>query len=329
MPRTECLLLVAGALLFLATLASTALRRLGIPALLLFLALGMLAGSDGIGGIAFDDARLTQLAGVIALAFILFAGGLDMPWAEARATVWSGISLSTIVVLVSTAVVGAFLAVALGYGWIESLLIGAIVPSTDAAAVFAVMRTQRVPLRQRLFRVLQWEAGANDPMAIFLAIGLTQVLINPSTTLESLALLFARQMALGALGGIGLGVCWLLMRLRVVAADLSPLLSSATVIFTYGAVASLGGSGFLAMFVAGLTLGAGGFAEKATVRFFHDPLATLMEILLFLLLGLVVIPSHLPAFPGVVLLMTVVLIAVALPLSVFLSFALTRLSLRE
>ena len=331
MPSAEYLLLVAGALLLLATLAASASSRLGIPALLLFLALGMLAGSDGIGGIAFDDARLTQLVGVIALAFILFAGGLQMPWAEARATVWSGISLSTLGVLISTAVVGGFLAFVLGYGWIEGLLIGAIVSSTDAAAVFSVMRAQRAPLRQRLFRILQWEAGANDPMAIFLAIGLTQLLVNPATPLESWALLFVRQMALGVIGGLGIGLAvrWLLMRLRAGAADLSPLLSSATVIFTYGAVASLGGSGFLAVFVVGLTLGAGGFAEKATVRFFHDRLATLMEIFLFLLLGLLVFPSHLPAFLGVGLLMTLILIALARPVSVFLSLALAHLSLRE
>jgi cell volume regulation protein A len=331
MATNEYLLLVAGVLLLLAALASKASTRLGVPALLLFLLLGMLAGSEGIGGIAFDDARLAQLLGTIALSFILFAGGLETPWTAVRPVLWSGLALSTVGVLVTTALVGGFVLTALGYSWGESLLVGAIVSSTDAAAVFSVMRSQRHPLQRRLFRVLQLEAGTNDPMAIFLTIGLTQLVVDPATTIDSLALLFVRQMALGALGGLslGLGVRWLIDRLRFEAAGLLPVLTIAAVLVIYGATASLGGSGFLAVFIAGLALGNRDVAGKQTVLDFHEGLATLMEILMFLTLGLLVFPSHLPALFGVGLLMTLFLIVLARPISVVLSLALARMSVRE
>jgi len=331
MATNEYLLLVAGILLLLAALASKASTRLGVPALLLFLLLGMLAGSEGIGGIAFDDARLAQLLGTIALIFILFAGGLETPWAAVRPVLWSGLALSTVGVLVTTALVGGFVLAALRYSWEESLLVGAIVSSADAAAVFSVMRAQRHPLQPRLFRVLQLEAGTNDPMAIFLTIGLTQLVVDPATTIDRVALLFVQQMALGALGGLslGLGLQWLIERLRLETVGLLPVLTIAAVLVIYGATASLGGSGFLAVFIAGLALGNRDFAGKLTVLDLHEGLATLMEILMFLTLGLLVFPSHLPALFGVGLLMTLFLIVLARPISILLSLAVARMSVRE
>ncbi|HET9313769.1 MAG TPA: cation:proton antiporter, partial [Nitrospira sp.] len=201
----EYFLLAAAGLLLLSVLASKAFGRMGIPALLLFLGIGMLAGSDGPGGIHFDNPWLAQSLGVVALTFILFAGGMDTEWASVRRVLGIGISLSTVGVAVTAGLVGWFATTALNMSWFEGLLIGAIVSSTDAAAVFAVMRSRYVGLRSPLKPLLELESGSNDPMAVFLTIGLISLITGQSDSPLDLVPMFIRQMVLGATIGSGIG----------------------------------------------------------------------------------------------------------------------------
>lgn len=252
----ELLLLVVAALLLLSILASKAAGWLGVPSLLLFLLLGMLAGSEGIGGIAFDDAGLAQAIGVISLALILFAGGLETDWNVVKPTLRSGLSLATLGVAVTAVLVGFFAHAFLNFGLLEGLLLGAILSSTDAAAVFAVLRGRSVHLRGKLEPLLELEAGSNDPMAVFLTIALTGLVAQPDQPILALVIFFFQQLILGVAGGslIGLLSLWLLNRLRLEYDGLYPVLTLALALLIYGVTAALGGSGFLAVYLAGLLL---------------------------------------------------------------------------
>ncbi|MBI4514001.1 MAG: potassium/proton antiporter [Gemmatimonadetes bacterium] len=331
MPPLELVLLVGSLLLALSVLASKATARLGIPSLLLFLVIGMLAGSDGPGGIEFDNPALAQNLGVVALAFILFAGGLDTDWSQVRPVFWPGFSLSTLGVLASTLAVGAFAAATLDFSWMEGLLLGAVVSSTDAAAVFGILRSRNVTLRRRIEALLELEAGSNDPMAVFLTVGFTGLLVDPERSVVGLVPMFAQQMILGGALGLGLGrlALWAINRVKLEYEGLYPVLTVALVLLVYGATASLGGNGFLAVYLTGLTLGSGAFIHRASLLRFHDGLAWLMQITMFLTLGLLVFPSRLPAVALSGLLVSGFLVLIARPASVFLSLAPFRIAIRE
>ena len=327
----ESLILGASILLLLSVLASKASVRLGVPALLLFLLIGMLAGSEGPGGIEFDYAGLAQSLGVVALVFILFAGGLDTEWESVRPVVWNGIALSTIGVLLTAVLVAWFAVFLFDFSWLEGLLLGAIVSSTDAAAVFSVLRSRNVNLKGRLKPLLEFESGSNDAMAVFLTTGLIGLLHNTGGTMLELLPMFALQMPLGALLGwtMGKGMVLIINRLRLEYDGLYPVLSVSLVLFTYGATATVGGNGFLAVYVAGLTMGNGVFVHKGGLRRFHDGLAWLMQIAMFLTLGLQAFPSRLIPIAGTGLLVSLFLMLVARPLSVFCTLAFARMSLKE
>jgi potassium/hydrogen antiporter len=327
----ENILLVAAILLLLSIFASKASGRLGIPALLLFLLTGMLAGSEGPGGIYFDDPWLSQLVGVAALAFILFDGGLSTEWHIVRPVFSKGLALSTLGVLVTAISVGLFATLILDLSLLEGLLLGSIVSSTDAAAVFSILRSRDVQLKGDLEPLLELESGSNDPMAVFLTIGFTQLIITPDSTLINLVPMFFRQMLLGGLLGFALGrlAAALVNRLSLAYQGLYPVLTIALVMLTYGATAWLGGNGFLAVYLAGLVMRKNDFLHRRSIMRFHEGLAWLMQISMFLALGLLVFPSELLPLIGVGLLVSVFLILVARPLSVFLSLFPTRLSMRE
>jgi cell volume regulation protein A len=331
MSSIEHLLLAASVLLLVAVLVGRLSARVGIPPLLLFLLLGMLAGSNGPGGIYFDDPRLAQLVGTTALALILFSGGLDTDWPSIRPVLWQGVALSTLGVLVTTALVGWFATLVLSFSWLEGLLLGAIVSATDAAAVFSVMRRSSVRLENHLLSLLELESGTNDPMAAFLTAGLTQLLADPHQSVPSLALLFVEQMGIGAAVGLGLGLGMVRLAnwLELEVTGLYPVLTTALVLFIYASAASLHGSGFLAVYLAGLIVGNSHVAERASLMLFHNGLASLMEIAMFLTLGLLVFPSRLPAIAGVSVLMTLFLMLVARPVSVFLSLLFVHMPVRE
>jgi cell volume regulation protein A len=327
----ELLLAGTALLLLLSVVASKASNRFGIPALVLFLAIGMLAGSDGPGGIYFDDARLAQSLGVVALALILFSGGMDSDWQIIRPVLGPGILLANVGVAVSTLLVGAFAALALGFTWVEGLLLGAIISSTDAAAVFAVLRSRGVNLVGRLEPVIELESGSNDPIAVFLTIALTGLLVDPQASVFRLVPMFVVQMALGALLGYVMGRVMTLTinRVHLVAEGLYAPLTVALALLTYGGTALLGGNGFLAVYIAGIVMGNRNFVHKRSLAQFHDGLAWLMQIAMFLTLGLLVFPSQIVPVVGAGLLVSTFLIFVARPVSVFAALAFSRFDARE
>ncbi len=317
----EYVLIVAAALLLISVLVSKISDRFGIPALLLFLILGMVIGSDGPGGIYFDDPALAQFLGVIALILILFSGGLDTEWDRVRPVLKEGLLLSTFGVFLTALAVGLFTTVLLDFTLTEGLLLGAIVSSTDAAAVFSILRSKGISLKGRLKPLLELESGSNDPMAIFLTIGLIQLLSNPDTSPLSLVGLFVLQMGVGTVMGYGMGKVMLFFvnRSRLGYEGLYPVLTLSLIFLTFGLTAVLQGSGFLAVYLAGIVLSRHDFIHKRSLLRFHDGLAWLMQIAMFLALGLLVFPSELVPIVGVGLLIAAFLMFVARPLSVFIS----------
>ncbi len=327
----EYFLLAGSCLLLLSVIASRASGRLGVPVLLLFLIIGMLAGSDGPGGIHFDNPWLAQSLGVVALAFILFAGGLDTEWASVRSQFGKGMALSTVGVALTAGLVGLFTTTVIGMSWLEGLLIGAIVSSTDAAAVFAVMRSRYVSLRRPLKPLLELESGSNDPMAVFLTIGIISLITGTSSSVLELVPMFIRQMVLGAAIGYGTGKLMVLLvnRLRLEYDGLYPVLTLSLVLLTYSGSTWLGGNGFLAVYLAGLMMGNSDFIHKRSLLRFHDGLAWLMQIAMFLTLGLQVFPMQLVSVAGTGLLLALFLMFCARPVAVFSTLAFTSLNLRE
>ncbi|MBI4594938.1 MAG: potassium/proton antiporter [Candidatus Tectomicrobia bacterium] len=331
MINIETILAVAAILMLLSIIASKVSDKLGIPSLLLFLAIGMLAGSDGLGGINFDDPYLAQGLGVVALSFILFAGGLDTEWVRVRPSLWKGISLSTLGVLITASIVGWFATEVLGFSWLEGLLLGGVVSSTDAAAVFSVLRSKKVSLKGHLKPLLELEAGSNDPMAVLLTITFIGLLLNPGKSYVSLVPMIFLQLSLGAATGyaMGNGMIFLINYLKLGYEGLYPVLSMALVVLTYGATALLGGNGFLAVYIAGLVMGNRNFVHKRSMIRFHDGLVWLFQIAMFVVLGLLVFPSRLIFVTGTGLIVSMVLILVARPAGVFISTLFSGMSIRE
>src|SRR6266699_377307 len=229
-------LLISSVLLFASVLAWKIASWLGIPALLLFIGIGMLAGSDGPGGIYFDNAFVAQSVGVVALAFILFAAGLDTQWKVVRPALAAALALSTLGVLLTAAVVAIFALFVLHVSFLEGLLMGAIISATDAAAVFSVLRARNLHLTGKLLPLLELESGMNDPMAVFLTLGVTRLLANPQQPVWTVLVLFVQQMGVGTICGLvlGWGAILLISRLKLDAEGLYPVLTIALVLLTYG-----------------------------------------------------------------------------------------------
>lgn len=322
----ENILLLGSILLFISIVASKTSFRLGIPTLILFLVVGMLAGSDGPGGIYFNDPKIAQFLGVVALTFILFSGGLDTKWESVKPILWQGLSLSTIGVLLTAVLIGVFSAYALGFSLIEGLLLGAIVSSTDAAAVFSILRSRSIGLKGNLRPTLEFESGSNDPMAYFLTISMIYLITNPDASVISLIPKFLKGMLIGAASGylMGRSMTWLVNRIKLDVAGLYPVLVLSLVFFAYSFTDLIGGNGFLAVYISGIILGSSNFIHKKSLIRFYDGQAWLMQIIMFLTLGLLVFPTKLVPIivPG--LLLSVFLIFVARPIAVFISLAFAR-----
>lgn len=327
----ELMLLIAGLLLVLSIVASTASNRLGVPALVLFLVIGMLAGSDGPGGIVFHDAWLAQMVGVVALLYILFSGGLDTDWQRIRPVLGQGLILANFGTVFSMLLVGSFAYWVLNFSLLQACLLGAIISSTDAAAVFSVMRTRGVNLKGELEPLIEFESGSNDPIAVFLTLGLTQLIIEPTASLSALVPAFLLQMAVGGLCGYGMGQAMtrLVNRLPLRQEGLYAVLTLALVLLVYGLTSLLRGNGFLAVYVAGIVMGNKHFLHRRSLLRFHDGIAWLMQVGMFLTLGLFVFPSRLLPVAGMGFLLSLFLILVARPLSVFGALAFTRLRMAE
>jgi cell volume regulation protein A len=330
MSATTIVLLASG-LLLLGVVASRLSSRLGIPGLLVFLAVGMIAGSDGPGGIDFDNADLAQTLGVIALALILFSGGISTSWDEIKPVVGQGAALATVGVVITALIAGFTARWAFDLPLETSLLIGAIISSTDAAAVFAVLRSRNVSLRGRLRPLLELESGSNDPMAVFLTIGFLELVTNPSSEPIDFVPLFVSQMAIGGLMGIVAGriAVWGINRIGLDHEGLYPVMSLAIVGSTFGLTTVLNGSGFLAVYIAGIVMAQRRFIHKNSLTRFHDGIAWVGQVGMFVVLGLLVFPSELPSVALRGLVVAAVLIFVARPVAVFITLTPFRVPWRE
>lgn len=320
---TENILLISSALLILSILASKTAGKAGIPVLLLFLGVGMLAGSDGIGKISFDDPSLAQFMGIVSLTYILFSGGLDTKWNSIKPVLGPGLVLSTLGVIVTAVLVGVFAHFVGEFSWQEGLLLGAIVSSTDAAAVFSILRSKSIGLKGNLRPLLELESGSNDPMAYFLTIGMTAILTLEGFSFIDLIPVFFKQMIFGAVGGFFLGklVVILINRINLDYEGLYPVLMLGLVLLIYTLVDLVGGNGFLAVYIAAITMSNGRMLHyKSLIRFF-DGIAWLMQIMMFIALGLLVYPSEVIPVIGLGFVIALFLMFVARPLGVWISLS--------
>ncbi len=327
---TGLLLAAVGGLLALAALVSPVSQRLGVPALLVLLVLGMAAGSEGLGGIPFDDYGLAFRLGTIALVLILFDGGLDTSPHVVRRAAAPALALATVGVVL-TAALAAGIGILLGMPTPVAVLVGAVVSSTDAAAVFQVLRGSRVRLKEATGATLELESGLNDPMAVLLTMSATEILLGTTEPGAWLVAAGLAQLGIGVLGGVafGSGGRALLRVASLPAAGLYPVVTLAIAFASFGVVTLLDGSGFMAAYVAGLVLGAGPLPYRAGIRRVHDALAWLSQLLMFLLLGLLVFPSRLWPLAPQGLVFGLALAFVARPLAVLLTLLPFRASRRE
>lgn len=323
-PTATALFLVAfGTLLVLSVLFSRATDRVSVPVALIFLGIGMLAGSEGIGRIPFDDYRLAFRIGTIALVLILFDGGMNTPLAAIRRVVAPAALLATVGVVATAGIVAVVLHL-FGLAWGPALLFGAIVSSTDAAAVFAVLRGSGLQLTRRVGATLELESGVNDPMAIILTSMVTAALVaGTPPSLAGAVTGVALQLAVGAAAGaaVGFGGRWLIARARLPSGGLYAALTLGLACLAFGAPTLMFGSGFLGVYVAAVILGNGPLPFRGGLARVHDALAWLSQITMFLLLGMLVFPSRLPSVAGLGVLVALTLVFVARPAAVALCLA--------
>jgi cell volume regulation protein A len=313
------LILVAGALLAAGLFASLLAGRMRVPSLVLFLGVGMAIGSDGLGWIDFSDYELARSIGVVALALILFEGGLTSGLLEIRPVLRSAISLAVVGTVVTAAITGLAAAWLFDFSMLEGLLLGAVLASTDGAAIFGLLRGST--LERKLARTLEAESGFNDPMAVLLVLGFIEWLQHPGYGIVDMLGLLVQQLGIGVVVGglVGLGAVAALRRVHLDTPGLYPVASLAAAALAFGGADTLHGSGFLAVYLTGLALGTAGIPAQRTVTTFHQGLAWVAQVVLFLTLGLLVFPSEFGgiAWQGTVLALVVVL--VARPAAVWLS----------
>jgi potassium/hydrogen antiporter len=313
------LILATGLLLAAGLLASMVASRLRVPSLVLFLGLGMLVGSDALGLISFDNYELARTIGVIGLALILFEGGLSSEFSGLRPVLGAASSLATVGTLCTAAVVGFGACWLFGLSIEQGLLLGAALSSTDGAATFALLRGSSLPAK--LTQTLEGESGLNDPVAILLVLGFIDLLTKPGYGVGNLVVLFVRELGIGLVVGlaVGAGAVFVLKRVRLDTAGLYPVASLGIAALAFGLADSLSGSGFLAVFLAGLILGSGRIPAQRTIVNFHQGLGWVAQVAMFFTLGLLVFPSELGpiAVKGVAL--AAVLVFIARPVAVWIS----------
>lgn len=310
------LILAAGALLAAGLVASFVATRLRVPSLVLFLGVGMLVGSDGLGWIKFDSYRLARTIGVISLALILFEGGLTGGLLRLRPVLGAAVSLATVGTALTAVLVGVGAAALFGFSAREGLLLGAILCSTDGAAIFALLRGST--LSRKLARTLEGESGLNDPVAVLLVLGFIDLLIKPGYGAADMVVLFVRELGVGLLVGLLVGrlAVYALRRARLATAGLYPVASLTVAALAYGGADTLHGSGFLAVYLAGLILGSATIPAERTIVTFHQGLGWVAQVAMFLTLGLLVSPNQLSSVAVKGTLLALVLVFLARPVAV-------------
>ncbi|SDB82096.1 potassium/proton antiporter [Shouchella lonarensis] len=321
--QTDTIILLIAILFIAGVLTAKFSTRLGVPALVLFILVGMVIGSDGfnIVNVDFEQAKYAQFVGMFALVVILFEGGLQTKWATVKSVALPSLSLATVGVLFTSTIVAVAAKYVLGVGWLEALLFGAIVGSTDAAAVFAVLKEQNI--KTRLGATLEAESGTNDPMAVFLTLSLIQLITISHTNIFLLLGSFVWQMGLGLLLGFLFGklASYAINQINLDSSGLYPVFALAFALLTYGVTALVGASGLLAVYVAALIIGNQDLTYRHSIFRFNEGFAWMMQMLMFIILGLLVFPTQLFELnifiKGMVL--SLILMVVARPIAVFLS----------
>ena len=325
--------LVTGLLFFMSLVAGTLSEKIKVPALILFLAIGMLAGVDGPGGLNFSDAEAANQVGTFALAFILFSGGFQTKWSDIKPVVTQGVVLSTLGVFLTSIVAAIPIAMLPQFSHKDAFLLGSIISSTDAAAVFSILRTQKVGVKGALKPLLEFESGSNDPMAVFLTLTALTWLTTPDVPLGELAIKFVIQMISGGAMGLLMGrlACYAIQKLKVSNEALYPVWGICIVLTTFGLTETVYGNGYLAVYVCGIVMGGGDFLYKYSLQRFHEGFAWLMQIIMFLVLGLLVNPKDLinTSVISVGLLISFCLMFIARPVAVFVGTIFSRFNLRE
>ncbi len=322
-------LILAVIVLLVGSVAASFVDKLGAPTLLLFLGLGVLLGEDGPGGIRFDDSVLARDAGLVALAVILLEGGLMADLPDVRRAAAPATLLATAGVVITAGVTGVVTRMVAGVGWVSSLLVGATVASTDAAAVFSAIRGLNI--RRRLAAILEAESGLNDPFAALLVIGLVDWKTVPGYDAGDALILLVREVSIGAVGGVAIGYAtvWLLRKLPLPSAGIAPVVTLSAALAGYVGVSVLGGSGLLAAYLAGLVIGDARIPHSAVIRGFLQGGAWLAQLGLFVLLGLLVTPHDLAHEGLAPLTVALALVLVARPLAVLLCTAAFGVRLRD
>ena len=323
-------------LLLISVFASKVANKFGVPALLLFLFIGMLAGSEGIGGLSFENYNLAKTIGDLALIFILFTGGLETEWKSIRPVLVQGLIMSTLGVALTMFFLGTFAWFMLGsfssvmvgsdgINWVDGLLLGAIISSTDAAAVFSILKSSNLKLKGNLQPLLELESGSNDPMAVLLTTTLVNIVKTGDVSFLNLGITLIAQLAIGIIGGYGFGrlMTWIINNIKVNAQGLYPVISLGQALLTYSVITLLQGNGFLGVYIAGVVLGNSNFTYKSSILDFHDAISWLMQIGMFLLLGLLVFPSQLITVAPIAIIIALFLMFIARPLSVIIGLAIS------
>jgi cell volume regulation protein A len=323
------LILVAGVLLAAGIAGALLADRVRVPALLLFLGLGMLAGSEGIGDIHFANYDLARTLGTIALVLILFEGGLTSGWSEIRPVLGTAASLATLGTLATALLAGVAAKWIFGLSWLEGMIVGAAIAATDSAAIFAVLRNST--LEKRLARSLEGESGMNDPVALLLVIGFIEWIQQPNYGAADMIGLIALKIAVGIVVGLVLGklAVWVIERIELPSDGIYPVATIAAAALAYGVSEVAQGSGLLAVYLTALALGSARIPAKRSVISFHEGLGWVSQIGLFILLGVLVFPGDLGSVAIKGLALSAVLIFIARPLATFLATAFTSFNFRE
>lgn len=327
----EYILLISSLLILISIALWKVSENLGLPSLVLFLLVGMAAGSDGLGKIYFEDIYTSQAIGIVALIFILFSGGMDTRWKSVKPILWSAVSLSTFGVLITTLVIGFSVHYLLHYGLTESLLLGAIISSTDAAAVFSVLRAKNTRLKGNIKPLLELESGSNDPIAIILTIVFIQALQTNEASVAGIIFYLLLQLIIGAVIGYLSGRLMILIinQINFSFSALYPVFAITFAILIYSAASALHGSGILAAYIAAIVVGNHEFIQKKSMMRYFEGLAVLSQIITFLALGLLVYPSRLIPIAGTGLIISIILIFAARPVGVFLALIFSKFKLNE
>ena len=325
------MLLVAALLLLIGIASSGFSSRVGLPGLVLFIVVGMLAGSEGIGGIGFENYTLAHGFGTVALAIILFDGGLRTSIASVRSVLGPALLMATVGVVLTAGITGYAAHLILDLSLLEGMLLGAVISSTDAAAVFAILRNSGLYLPDRISSLLEVESASNDPMAIFLTVGMIGLLTGSVSGGASLGLLFVEQMVIGSAIGVATGYLTvkLLPRLDLSTVALYPLFALGGGLLAFGVAALLGGSGFISVYIAGILIGNADLPSRRPTLMFHDGLAWLSQIGMFMMMGLLAFPSRLLEVAGPALLIALVLVVIARPVAVLTCIVAYRFTGRE